>query len=201
MKLVLVVLASYLMGSIPFSYFASKIRGADPRKAGTGNVGATNTLVVAGKRAGVLALAGDIGKGIIAVVLARYAGLTDWGIVLSSLAAVIGHDFSVFLGFKGGKGIATTGGVLMALDPIFGTLALLLWILAMIILRYFIPSTILVLCFVPVMMWMASWRVGYIIFGILAALLAIYTHWADIQRFFAGNELTIQESMAKHLKK
>lgn len=201
MTLVLSIAASYLIGSIPFSYIFSRIKGADPRKVGTGNVGATNALVTAGKTAGALALAGDIGKGVAAIFLARYFGLSDWGIAFSGLAAVVGHDFSVFLGFRGGKGVATTGGVLMALDPIFGTLALLLWILCMVVFRYFVPSTILVLCFAPVMMWMASWRAAYITFGILSALLAIYVHRADLQRFFSGNELTIQESMAKYSKK
>ncbi len=201
MTVALVVLASYLIGSIPFSYLFSRLRGVDPRKAGTGNVGASNALAVAGKRVGALALAGDIGKGIAAILLARYFGLSDWGIAFSGLAVVIGHDFSAFLGFKGGKGVATTGGVLIALDPIFAALALLLWILCMVILRYFIPSTILVLSFVPVMMWMGSWRLAYVVFGILAAVLAIYVHRADLQRFFSGNELTIRESIAKYSKK
>lgn len=102
MKFILVVLASYLIGSIPFSYIFSKLRrGVDPRNVGTGNIGATNTLVVAGKTAGALALAGDIGKGAAAIFLARYFGLSDWGIAFSGLAAVVGHDFSVFLGFRG----------------------------------------------------------------------------------------------------
>jgi glycerol-3-phosphate acyltransferase PlsY len=197
----LVIVASYLIGSIPFSYLFSRLKGVDPRKAGTGNVGASNALAVAGKTAGALALAGDTGKGIAAILLARYFGLSDWGIAFSGLAVVAGHDFSVFLGFKGGKGVATTGGVLMALDPIFGTLALLLWILSMVVLRYFIPSTVLILCFIPVMMWMGSWRLAYIVFGILAAVLAIYVHRSDLQRFFSGNELTIQESVAKYSKK
>ncbi|MDD5382729.1 MAG: glycerol-3-phosphate 1-O-acyltransferase PlsY [Candidatus Margulisbacteria bacterium] len=201
MKTVLVIVASYLIGSIPFSLLASKAKGADPRQAGTKNVGATNALVVAGPIAGAVALFGDIGKGIAAIYLARYFSLTDWGIVFCGLAAVIGHDFSIFLRFKGGKGIAATGGVLLALDPIFGIITLLLWILTMFLFRYFIPSTILVLCFVPVMMWMASWRGEYITFGILSALLAIYAHRQDLKRYFAGDELTIQESLAKYRKK
>jgi len=202
MNLVLSVLASYLIGSIPFSYIFSKLRGGvDPRKGGTGNVGATNTLVVAGKTAAILALIGDFGKGAAAVALARYLNLNDWGIVFSCLAAIAGHDFSIFLGFKGGKGVATTGGVLMALDPVFTILIILLWVLCMLVLRYFIPSTILVLCFAPVMMWMVTWRGEYIVFGVFNALLGIYAHWADLKRFFAGSEFTIQESVAKYFRK
>ena len=201
MKLLLIVLASYLIGSIPFSHIFPGIKGKDVRVAGTKNVGATNVLVVAGPLMGALALIGDIGKGYFSVYLAQRYQLPPFGIALAALAAVAGHDFSIFLRFKGGKGLATTGGALLAMDLIFGLLALLLWILCMIILRYFVPSTILVLAFVPVMMWMASWRPEYILFGFGAFLLAVYAHRCDLQRFFAGKELTIQESMAKHLKK
>lgn len=97
--------------------------------------------------------------------------------------------------------MATTGGVLLALNPVFAVLVLLLWILTMIVLRYFIPGTILVLAFLPIMMWMTSWRGEYIFFALGAFLLAVYTHQADLRRFFAGEELTIQESVAKHLGK
>lgn len=196
----LVVIASYLIGSIPFSHiFPWLLKGHDVREKGTKNVGATNALVVGGKRAGILALAGDIGKGIAVISLARYFALPDWAIALSGLAAVIGHDFSVCLRFKGGKGVATAGGVLMALDPIFGTLMLCLWIFTMIVMRYFIPATVLVLCFVPVFMWLASWRIEYaLVFGVLNAMLAIYAHRANLKSFFEGKELTIQESLKKY---
>ncbi|MDD5593467.1 MAG: glycerol-3-phosphate 1-O-acyltransferase PlsY [Candidatus Margulisbacteria bacterium] len=199
----LVILASYFIGSIPFSHiFPWLLKGHDVREKGTKNVGASNALVVAGKRAGLMALIGDIGKGIAVILLARYFGLPAWAIALTGLAAVVGHDFSIFLGFKGGKGVATAGGVLMALDPIFGTLTLLLWIFTMIVLRYFIPSTVLVLCFVPVFMWLGSWPKEYILyFGVLNAMLAVYAHRANLQLFFAGQELTISESLAKHFKK
>jgi len=158
-------------------------------------------LVVAGPGMAVLAFLGDFGKGFLAVILARTLGLSHLGVALSGLAAVIGHDFSIFLGFKGGKGLATAGGVLLALDPVFTFLAMLLWILCMIVLRYFIPSTVLMMIFVPAMMWMGSWRVEYIIFGVLNAGLSVYAHRQDLQRFFRGEELTIGESIAKYLKK
>jgi glycerol-3-phosphate acyltransferase PlsY len=199
MTLFVSVLLCYLIGSIPFSFLFAKLRrGVDPRRAGTGNVGATNALLVAGKTAGLLAMAGDTAKGIAAVSLARDLGLNEWGIALSGLAAVSGHDFSPWLGFKGGKGVATTGGILIALDPVFTLLVILLWILSMAMFRYFIPSTILVLCFLPVMMWIGSWRLEYIVFAVVNALLALYTHRLDLQRFLAGNELTIAESIAKY---
>jgi len=201
MKLFLVILLSYLIGSIPFSYLFSKLKGQDPRKAGTGNVGASNVLVVAGPMAAILAMVGDIAKGIIAIQLARYVNLSDGGIALCGLAAIAGHDFSVFLKFSGGKGVATTGGVLLALGPLFSVLVILLWIITMIVIRYFIPSTMLIMAFLPAMMWMTSWRKEYIFFAIGAFLLAIYAHRMDLRRYFAGEEITIQETLAKYRKK
>jgi len=196
-----IVVASYLIGSIPFSYLASKIKGQDPRKAGTGNVGATNTLIVAGKRAGIIALVGDVGKGFLAITLARYFQLPDWGIALAALAVVVGHDFSVFLKFKGGKGVATTGGILFALDPIFTILVILFWILSMLLVRHFIPGTALTFIMIPVLMWMVSWRPEYIAFGVVNAALGLYSHRASLERFYQGTEPTIQESIAKYLNK
>jgi len=88
MKLFWISLASFLIGSIPFSYLFSKLKGHDPRKAGTGNVGATNVLIVAGPFAASLAVIGDVGKGILAILLARYFGLSDWGRALCGVAVV-----------------------------------------------------------------------------------------------------------------
>ncbi len=201
MNLIFILLICYLIGSIPFSYLSSKARGKDPRKGGTGNVGASNVVVVAGARAGALALIGDILKGVAAIAIARYYSLSDFGIALAGLAAIAGHDFSIFLGFQGGKGIATTGGVLIGLQPLFAILVLMLWILIMIIFRFFIPSTILVLFLIPLIMWMGSFRVEYIWFAVGALMLALYTHRKDIERFLAGEELSISNSLAKYLKK
>jgi glycerol-3-phosphate acyltransferase PlsY len=198
MKLLLVVALSYLLGSIPFSHIFAKLKGKDVRMAGTKNVGATNALVVGGPVVGLLALLGDTFKGFLAVWLARYFNLPDAGVVCCAFAAVVGHDFSIFLNFKGGKGIATTGGILIALNPVFTVLVILLWILAMVVVPYFIPSTLLILCFLPAMFWVASWRNEYVIFGIANALLGLYAHRNDLKRFFAGQELTIQESIRKY---
>ncbi|MBI5078769.1 glycerol-3-phosphate acyltransferase [Candidatus Saganbacteria bacterium] len=201
MKFFPVLLGSYLIGSIPFSYLFPKLKGHDPRGGGTGNVGATNSLIVAGPLAGVLALIGDIAKGFLAVQLARYFNFSDAGIALCGLAVILGHDFSVFLRFSGGKGVAATTGVMLALNPFFTLILILLWALCLIIFRRFIPSTVAVLCFMPLLMWLTSWRAEFIAFGAAAALLSVYTHRLDLQRFLRGEELTIQQSFAKYLKK
>ncbi|MFA5113497.1 MAG: glycerol-3-phosphate 1-O-acyltransferase PlsY [Candidatus Margulisiibacteriota bacterium] len=202
MTLAASLLACYLIGSIPFSYIFSRLRrGVDPRQAGTGNVGASNALIVAGKLAAVLAVIGDTAKGILAVVIARWLGLNDWGIVFSSLAVVLGHDFPVFLGFRGGKGVATTGGILIGLDPFFAGIIILLWVFCMLILQRFIPGSLLTFLLLPLIMWMGFWRFPYIVWAIVNAVLVFYVHRQDIKRFLAGNELTIQESLAKTFNK
>lgn len=205
MNFLVVIIGAYLLGSIPFSHIFPKLKGKDVRSGGTKNVGATNALVVAGPLFGLLALIGDIAKGYFSVYFARQYLMGDsymmWGLMLAGVFAVIGHDFSIFLKFKGGKGVATTGGVLLAFDPFFGIAALLLWILLIIVSRYFIPSTLIILTCIPIMMWILGLRLEIITFGVLALLLALYTHREDIKRIISGQELKTSDSMKKYLKK
>jgi len=205
MKFFIVFVLAYLLGSIPFSHIFPKLKGKDVRSGGTKNVGATNALVVAGPVFGALALVGDIAKGYLAVYFARQYLMGDpymmWGLMLAGLFAVIGHDFSIFLKFKGGKGVATTAGVLFAFDPFFGLAAALFWILLIVVSRYFIPSTIIILGCIPIMMWVLGMRLEIIIFGLLSFLLALYTHREDIRRIISGKEIKTSEAMKHYLKK
>lgn len=200
-NILLVILIAYLIGSIPFSHIFPRIKGKDVRRAGTRNVGASNALVVAGPILGILALIGDIAKGYLAVSIAHYYSPLPWVAVAAGLAAVIGHDFSIFLRFKGGKGVATTGGALMAFDLVFAVFVLLLWILLILISRYFIPSTLIILGMVPCLMWVLGLRREYIIFSALAFGLALYTHRRDIVRIVSGRELKTSEAVKHYLKK
>lgn len=201
MNVFFVILGSYLLGSIPFSHIFPKIKGKDVSEGGTKNIGATNVLVVAGPLMGTLALAGDIAKGYLAVSLASYYSPNPWLAVFAGVAAVAGHDFSVFLKFKGGKGVATTGGALLAFDPIFTIVVLLLWILLIIISRYFIPSTLIILGSLPLMIWVLGKRIEFIVFGILVFALALYAHREDIKRIISGKEMKTSESIKHYLGK
>jgi glycerol-3-phosphate acyltransferase PlsY len=199
MNLFLIIIVSYLLGSIPFSHIFPKLKGKDVSKDGTRNVGATNALVVAGPLFGALALVGDIGKGYLSIYLAQqYVGL-PWAVALAGVAAIAGHDFSMFLRFKGGKGVATTGGALLAIDPIFAIIVLLLWILVILVTRYFILSTLIILGGLPIMILVVGKGIEYIIFGLLAFLLALYTHRDDIKRLIAGKELNTSQALRHHL--
>jgi glycerol-3-phosphate acyltransferase PlsY len=124
-----VVIGSYLIGSIPFALLLGKLRGVDIRQQGSGNVGTTNVLRSAGAGAGATALVCDILKGVAAVFIARYTIGTPAGEMAAGLAAVAGHDWSVFIRFRGGKGVATAAGALFVMVPVaaavtFGVFAL-----------------------------------------------------------------------------
>jgi glycerol-3-phosphate acyltransferase PlsY len=205
MKLLYVIAIGYLLGSIPFSHLFPKLKGQDVRKGGTKNIGASNALAVAGPLIGLLALIGDIGKGYISVFLARSMLASDpnmlWGMTLAGLAAILGHIFSIFLKFKGGKGVATMGGGLLAFDLVFGLLVCLFWILLILISRYFIPSTLITAGMIPLMMLVLGMPRQVITYGVISAVLLIYTHRRDIKRIISGRELNTSESIKKYLKK
>jgi acyl phosphate:glycerol-3-phosphate acyltransferase len=200
MKIILIVLGSYLLGSIPFSHIFPRLKGKDVSKDGTRNIGATNALVVAGPFLGALALAGDIAKGYLAIYLAQHYSGIPWVIVLAGIAAVIGHDFSIFLRFRGGKGIATTGGILLAIDPFLTIIITLTWILMIIVTKYFIPSTLVMLGLIPFILFLAGKRIEYIAFGFFAFLIALYTHRNDIQRMISGKELKTSDAMRHYIR-
>lgn len=118
-EFVLIALFSYLLGSIPFSLFFGKLWGVDIRTKGSGNVGAVNTVRSAGKIPGALALFFDVGKGALAIVLARYwLDLADNLMIVIGVCSVIGHAYPIFLKFKGGKCVATSAGVMLVLSPV-----------------------------------------------------------------------------------
>ena len=163
------LLFAYLLGSLPFShFFPSKIKGKDVREEGSGNVGATNVLVVAGPWPALLSLFGDIAKGYLAIVGARLIGLT--------------------------------GGILLALDPFLTLVVVLFWLFSFLVVRYFIPATVLIICLLPVLLWLGSWGIEYITFAAVGAVLAVYVHRFDLQWYFSGKDTTIGEALRKFLK-
>jgi len=122
---------AYLVGSVPFAVLVSRGMGLpDPRTFGSGNPGATNVMRTGSRKAAALTLLGDAGKGAVVVLIGRLAGLDVDALALCGLAAFVGHVFSVFLGFRGGKGVATAAGVLLALDPLLGGAVSAIWLAA-----------------------------------------------------------------------
>jgi acyl phosphate:glycerol-3-phosphate acyltransferase len=194
-----VALGAYLIGSIPSGYLVGLIKGVDLRKAGSGNIGATNALRVLGKKWGYLVFAADIFKGWLSVMLAyllasRFA--PDQFVIAGILAAffaVIGHNFPVWLGFKGGKGIATSAGIMIALFPLWVFLfALIVWVALFYGMRYVSVASIAAAISLPVstavlaVAGKCDWLLVPV--AILMCVLAVWRHKSNIERLLAGTE-------------
>lgn len=192
MQTALAILAAYLLGSVPFAMISSKVFGlADPRTYGSGNPGATNVLRSGNKKAALMTLIGDALKGAVAVIAARQAGFSDTVIALVALAVFIGHLYPVFLKFKGGKGVATAAGVLLALDPILGLAVAGTWLFVAYVSRYSSLAALIAAAAAPVIAVLMHGATNQtVVVGILGMAL-IGKHWQNIQRLMAGQESKI----------
>jgi len=196
MQLALLLVAAYLLGSVPFAVVVSRLFGmADPRSYGSGNPGATNVLRSGNKLAAVLTLVGDAFKGWLAVFaaasLAPAMEISAIAAPAAGLAAFLGHLFPIFLGFKGGKGVATSAGLLIGLAPMAVLIGLALWIVSFVLSRYVSVASILAALAIAVVGWplyLAS-RGPFLpaVLTLLAAL-TIWRHRSNIQRLRNGTE-------------
>jgi len=193
MTLVFVVLA-YVLGSVSFAVLMSKVYGlADPRTYGSGNPGATNVLRSGKKAAAILTLLGDSAKGWLAVFLAMHYALGDVPLVVAlvALAVFLGHLFPVFLKFKGGKGVATALGVLLALNVWMGLGALAVWLLMAVVFRYSSLSALLAAISAPIYAVLLGLPHEWIWASAIMSLLLIWRHTSNIQNLLAGKETKI----------
>ena len=193
MKIALIILGCYLLGSIPFGYIAGKLfKKIDIRELGSGNIGATNVFRILGPSLASLVLISDIGKGIFSIYLVQYFNIDNLLILtIAGLAVICGHDWSLFLGFKGGKGIATTFGVIFALNPIISILAIVVWAVVIIITRYASLSSILAVISIMIFTILFKQPYEYIIFSAIIIVLSIFKHKENIKRLRSGNERKI----------
>lgn len=198
-----VAVISYLIGSVPFAILVSKAFGlADPRSYGSGNPGATNVLRSGKKSAAALTLLGDAFKGWLAVWLTLRLGLPGTAIATAMVAVFIGHLFPVFLGFKGGKGVATALGVLLAFSAALGLATLLTWLLVAFFFRMSSLAAIAAALFAPFYAWILTgllWRFDPATFAALVFISAslIYRHRANIRRIVNGTEPRIGKSSSR----
>lgn len=182
------IIVGYLIGSIPFSYIVGRLwAGIDIRRCGSGNVGMTNVWRNAGPAAGLTALILDLGKGMLAVWLARQFG-NDLVVALSGIAVLVGHSWPVFLGFKGGKLVATGVGVITAISPPVGIIAMLIWILVTGVTRYVSVGSITTIASIPFLMFAFSLGPPFLALGVFAAFFVVYKHIPNIKRLLAGTE-------------
>jgi glycerol-3-phosphate acyltransferase PlsY len=190
---VLAVVAAYLIGSVSFAVVVSKVMGlADPRSYGSKNPGATNVLRTGNRKAALFTLLGDALKGMVAVLLAKALagrfGFGDGTIALVALAAFVGHLYPVFHRFKGGKGVATAAGVLLALHPLLGLGTLLTWVIIAWFFRYSSLAALISAVFAP-LWYLFLFRPDPIAGAVtLMSLLLIWRHASNIQNLLAGKE-------------
>lgn len=192
-KLITLIL-SYLIGSIPFGLIFSRLLdNIDPRSAGSGNIGFTNILRVAGKPAAILTLLCDALKGSIPVIFGYYV-LNNPGIALGAgFLAILGHIFPITLKFKGGKGVATSFGVLLAAFPLPGVVAVSIWLAAMLVWRYSSLGALISFGALPLIMAFVQREFQAVLFSFLLLPLIYYRHGENIARLFGGTERKIGE--------
>ena len=190
MIIVYAVLA-YFIGSIPSGLIIGKtIFNTDVRQYGSKNIGATNTYRVIGLKAALPVFLCDALKGAAGVVL-----LSSYGpmyMILGGILAMMGHNWSIFLGFKGGRGVATGLGVLIALSPLVALLCFLVWGIIVYFTKLVSLGSIVAAALVPVLMYVTGESYWFVGFGGLAALFVIVRHWDNIKRLLAGNELKVE---------
>jgi acyl phosphate:glycerol-3-phosphate acyltransferase len=185
----LLILLGYALGAIPFGIVVSKaFRLPDPRTVGSRNVGFTNVLRVSGAKAGLLTLLGDMGKGWVIGWAAMHWLHTESFIMVAALSPIIGHLFSPFLSFKGGKGVATALGSVLGLSPSIGMLLLLIWLGAVAIWRYSSGGALAAFGLFPVVAIVNEQRQEFLIFAIIVSTLVWIKHKDNIVRLWKGTE-------------
>ena len=191
MRIVIAILLSYLIGSIPSGFLLTKyVMKTDVREYGSGNIGATNVARVMGLKSGVLVAVFDILKGFIGVMLGQMiiGDAASVYILLVAVAAIAGHDWSIFMNFTGGKGVATTFGVILRLYPLAFLVYALIWLVLVLTTRYVSLGSIIGSMSLPFVIYFSGFSGANIFFGVLLSLFVLYTHRANIQRLLKGEE-------------
>jgi len=217
MKWLILIIGAYLLGSVPFGLLIARLHGIDLRRVGSGNIGATNVVRALGRKWGTFCFLLDVCKGLVPMLIPPHLGLTQsppsplqlFGWLAAGTAAILGHIFPIYLKFKGGKGVATSLGVVLGLWPyltICGLAALLIWLLAAFLWRYVSLASILAAAAFPLLLLAAialrhDWTFQTLWPLFLVALpmpaLVIWRHRANIQRIRAGTESRIGRKKPK----
>ncbi len=188
LKLLMFVLSAYLVGAIPFGLlFARVITGKDPRQHGSGNIGATNAMRTGGKLVGILTLLADIAKASIPVAFALYYA-NELTAALVGVAAFVGHVYPVYLGFRGGKGVATMFGALIPWQPWIALLAFAVWLLVLQLGRYVSVASIAAAVSMPLLAVVFDGSVSLLVACVLFAAISIAKHRSNLVRVAKGEE-------------
>lgn len=194
--LIIFIAAAYLMGSMPTAYlFGRYLQGVDIRAFGSGNVGATNAMRLLGRVPGIMVLVIDILKGLLAVTLmadlaAKMMPDTALNLIRAILgfAVVSGHNWTVFLRFKGGKGVATSAGVMVGITPLFFGLGMVVFTIVLLAGKYVSLASICAAISIPVLMLLFNQPAEFIILSVLLSILIVFRHKDNIKRLLRGDE-------------
>ena len=193
MEATLIWTMAYLMGAIPCGVLIARTKKINIQNHGSGNIGATNVARTLGKKEGFLTLFGDCSKGLIAIAVASQAFEHQVEIALTGLLAVLGHWHSVFLKFKGGKGVATGFGIFIYLMPLAALCSIAVFTASLAFTRYVSVSSMLAALLLPLFGVLFKIPFTYIYFSMFVALFIIFKHHENIKRLFAGTEPKLQE--------
>ncbi|MFQ5586422.1 MAG: glycerol-3-phosphate 1-O-acyltransferase PlsY [Thermodesulfobacteriota bacterium] len=184
-----IIVAAYLIGSIPTGVIVARLSGAqDPRSLGSGNIGATNVGRSAGKAAGIITLVGDCLKGVLPTATVLFLVPSVLVVGLTGFAAFVGHLFPVFLGFRGGKGVATALGIFLVISPVATLLCGLIFIILLSIFRYVSLGSIIAAASMPVALAILPSSRPFTPLGAMIGVLIIIKHTDNVRRLVAGKE-------------
>lgn len=197
MEVIIAVVIAYLIGAIPTGYIIVKLfTGEDIRKTGSGSTGATNVKRVMGKKWFFIVMFLDALKGALPVILAKIFATTfvSMGLipVLCAIAVILGHSKSIFLGFSGGKSVASGVGTILALDWMVGLSIALIWSVVTYVSKYVSVGSIIALSISPILMYLCKEPVAYVVYCVLGAIYIVYLHRANIQRLLKGEESKVR---------
>lgn len=202
LQFILCFIVGHIFGSVPSGLWIVKsLFDIDIREYGSKNIGTTNVFRTVGAKTAILVLVLDMLKGIVAVALVNYYFQNPLLDVVTALGALLGHNYSLFLGFKGGKGVATGLGLLVFLMPKVSLGGFLIWLVLVLATRYVSLGSIIAAVFTPILAWYFNYPCAYIVFGFIAGVFVIIRHKENIKRLLNGTESKIKQGNAENLKK
>ena len=192
----------HVCGSVPSGlWLVQAFHGIDIRNYGSKNIGTTNVFRIVGPKTAVLVLIADAFKGILAVGIMSYFFHNPLLDVVTALGALLGHNYSIFLGFKGGKGVATALGLLIFMMPNVAVASFGIWLVCVLLTRYVSLGSIMAAIFTPPLAWYLGYPTAYVIFSVVAAFFVVLRHKENIHRLLTGTESKIKPGNAKDLQK
>ena len=192
----------HVCGSVPSGlWLVQAFHGIDIRNYGSKNIGTTNVFRTVGPKTAVLVLIADAFKGILAVGIMSYLFHNPYQDVVTALGALLGHNYSLFLGFKGGKGVATALGLLIFMMPKVAVASFGIWLVCVLLTRYVSLGSIIAAIFTPPLAWYLGYPSAYVIFSVVAAFFVVLRHKENIHRLLTGTESKIKPGNAKDLQK